>query len=365
MHDAETEGPPRFGSWTADELVQTAREQAGVGADEGLPDDLRFRAGVTRVIRKRRAETANADPKAPAIFLLQPTPPVLSQGTLSGREPVLDNGLSQITGRLWFVSAIGHSGHYLEHATLSDDGLFRFVTDDLGHGQTPAIWYDPRPAVHECRFYPNGLGDADACEFMNLGEADLDLERLFALIEGVYRQCLITPGAQTAPARLWANASRWWPSRSAEAVVEIYLRPGLKSGLDAYEVRSQKSMVEGRLDIAIELRDPQDPSNVVHCAILELKVLRSFTHSGNAINDADTLQRLQDGVDQAAAYRASQGSRLAALCCFDMRREDTAESCFDAVRAAAATLDVALRRWFIYSSARSYQRGRTARALAN
>ena len=62
--------------WGDEELLDTARENLGLGADAGLPDDVRFRAGVVRVIRKLIARGGlQAGTKQPSVFLLLPSGP--------------------------------------------------------------------------------------------------------------------------------------------------------------------------------------------------------------------------------------------------------------------------------------------------
>ena len=45
-----------LGPWSGTDLVQTARENAGIGADADLPPEVRFIAGVAKLVRRRRAE---------------------------------------------------------------------------------------------------------------------------------------------------------------------------------------------------------------------------------------------------------------------------------------------------------------------
>ena len=89
-----------------------------------------------------------------------------------------------------------------------------------------------------------------------------------------------------------------------------------------------------------------------YVAILELKVLRSFSSTGTPYSENKMKKHVKDGVEQAGMYRTEHEPRTAALCCFDMRKEDTEQKCFKHVKDLAITLKVALHRWYLYSSAK-------------
>src|SRR5215216_714335 len=94
MEDPEA-GATSFGAWEAPDLAETARAEAGVGADSGLPLEVRFTSNVAKRVRKRRAQMqADSDPAVPAVFLLKATPPNHLSGSISSRFPMLDNGMT-------------------------------------------------------------------------------------------------------------------------------------------------------------------------------------------------------------------------------------------------------------------------------
>ncbi|GAI36275.1 unnamed protein product, partial [marine sediment metagenome] len=61
---------------------------------------------------------------------------------------------------------------------------------------------------------------------------------------------------------------------------------------------------------------------------------------------------------QAYEHGTQKGVKLATLCCFDMRKTDEKESCFDHVREIASSKQVVLKRWYIYSSSESYRKAK-------
>jgi hypothetical protein len=143
------------------------------------------------------------------------------------------------------------------------------------------------------------------------------------------------------------------PSEHPEGIIQFALKAGLLNAFPLCDVREEEPNIEGRLDLRIVEPHPDDRAVATPHAVLELKVLRSFWASGTAVSGNDAANRVKEGVDQAFAYR--KGATYSILCCFDMRKDDTGDTCFDAIREYATKLEVSLRRWFIYASARAYR----------
>ena len=345
-----------LGSWSGGDFAATARANFGIGADADLPSDVRFLGGVAKLIRRRMAEDgAEADPSRPAVFLLEPNARHHKAEAPPKRVPMLDNGLTSVTGRLWFVSPVVVSGKYIELEETDDDALFAIVTDTLALGQVPAIVFDPRTTVPTVRFYPNGLSDPEKCDAVVISGANVSLQQICEAIDKVYQHCLVTPEAQARAGKLWVDGSKWWPSQEAEDIVQLYLRAGLTTAFPTCTVRHEQTAAPGRLDLEIEQSDPLDRGKITRHAVLELKVLRSFRSSGTTVSKTETLEWVESGVRQAASYRDERGALAAALCCFDMRKEHTGEKCFEHVQELATKLIVELRHWFVFGTSEQYR----------
>jgi hypothetical protein len=328
----------------------------GLGADYELPLHVRFIAGAAKLIRKRRAITnGKTDAIEPAIFLLQPTPPDL--GAPARRVPMLDNGLTPLTGRLWFVNAVVNVGKYIELSGEEDDELFRRIAEDFRLGDVQAIVFDPRAESIEIRYYPRGLQNPDICELISVSGTDISLDGIFAAIDRIHQNCFVTPDAQSLSGklRLWKDSSKWLPSSDAEAIIQMNLKAGLTTAFPTCTVRHEQPQVSGRLDLEIEESDPLDCGHITRHAILELKVLRSFSETGTPVPSEKTLDDVTSGVQQAAAYRDEKCARASALCCFDMRREPSGETCFKHIRNTAKDTCVRLRLWFIFATSKLYR----------
>ena len=93
-----------LGAWTGDDFSQTLSQSGFVGVDSGLPDELRFRCNMTKLVARLfpNDDIAHQD-MLPAIFVFSPSPPEEATSFNPKREPMLNNGLVPIDGRVWFV----------------------------------------------------------------------------------------------------------------------------------------------------------------------------------------------------------------------------------------------------------------------
>ena len=340
--------------WTDAELLATAKENRGVGNDADLSDEARFLAGVVRVILKRLANDEQLLADAPAIFFLHPGGP--SGSATLDSFPMLDNGLTPIEQRLWFVSPVVTTGKCLTLDEWDDAAVFEFACNELGVGSVPAIVFEPRTTRPEARYYPLGVAQPELYEQLRLSGAVISLEEIFAVIDMIHERVLVTPNSHAPGPALWEKPRRHWPSSRAEQLIQMYLRTGLTTAFPSCTVRAEQSQSTGRLDLEIEEPDWSDPSTVTRHAILELKVLRSYTNTGGTVSARQTGDAVTEGLTQASAYRTERRTRRSALCCFDMRVAVTGERCFTrTIRTRAGKLKVALRVWHVFASSKEYR----------
>ena len=341
-----------LGPWQDADLGATTAVHAGLGADAGVPENVRFRSNVVKLVRRRLAlEPETADLELPAIFLLRPSPPDEIRTERLKRVPMLDNGRHELNGKVWFVGAGPGSGHFIPFARDDDDLLFRFVTDDLNLGDVPAIVFDPRLKDPHLRHYPDGLNDAGGFDEIIILSIQVTFAQVSGVINRTYHNNMKTPEAQPQTAKLWKNGSKWRPLRDAELRVQMYLKIALSSAFPTCTVRSEQSIPEGRLDIEILENDPNDRSKITQHGVLELKVLRSFGETGKKVTEKYTRNWIKTGVEQAAAYRDGKGAKWGGLLCFDMRCNNLGDrDSFKHVTALAKTFEVCLRRWFMYGT---------------
>lgn len=336
--------------WADESLLDTGQRFRGDGADVGLPDEVRFRTNVARLIRRRMANVRSG---YPCIFFLLPQGPSEASAALES-APMLNNGVTEVEGRLWFVGPVAARGMGLQLDEWLDAAVFDLVTS-LKVGQVPAILYETRTEPPEARFFPNGTDDPDTYELLRLDSANVTLNEILEVVDRMYERSLKTPDAQHPQGKLWSNARRYLPYEHAEARIAYSLREGLTGAFPTCTVREEQPQPSGRLDLEVEEPLPEDPSRVIRHAILELKVLRSFRSSGASVPASEAERSISDGIRQAASYRSDRGSRSSALCCFDMRTAVSGEACFTPVRGLARRHRVTLRIWHIFASAREWR----------
>ena len=344
--------PASLGPWAGADLIATARSHTGIGADQELPASVRFRRNVAKLLKRRHsAEDARQD--SLAVFILSPRRP---DRVTHPRIPMLDNGRTEVVGRIWFVNEAVRTGHYIEDISDDDALVFDTICTQIDLGDSPTIVFDPRLANPEIRFYPDGLSNEDSCIVHALSDTEVSPDTINRVVERIYESSFITPDAEVPGASsVWQDSRRCWPSRNAEAVIQAHLKTGLHAHFFDCEVRHEQPSKAGRLDLEIERPDPNDYFTITRLAVIELKVLRSFRYNGRATR-ADAIPRWIDkGVGQVVAYRSERRAQLGFLMCFDMRDADTGEQCFSHVSLLARTQSVCLSRWFLYNSSEAYR----------
>lgn len=358
----EADSGPVLG-WDDDDLRRTALAFRGVGSHADLDEDLQFRAGVMKLIAKRMASAESED--GPAIFLMLPKP----EGDAIAAEdlryvPVLDNGFTGISGKVWFVSHVVAVGRAHEIEGWDDGDVFTFVTDALQAGDVPAIMFDARPSPAEVRFYPRGLSEPEESVLLQLSGSPIAATEILDAIDVVWQWHLVNPSVHSTSLKLWQNKADHVPASRVEDRIQTILRPGLQGAFLNCEIRPEQPGPSGRLDILIQEVDWTDPNRVILHAVLELKVLRSRSGS-SSVSATENENWISDGVEQAASYKADRHAREAVLTCFDMRRPPDSEGCFGHVVDTAAGLEVHLACWPIYATARDYRKAFCNRVLVN
>ena len=345
--------PANLDPWAGADLDITARSHTGVGADQDLSPRLRFLRNVVKLLKRRRS-VKDAKRNSLAVFILSPHPPDL---VTERRIPMLDNGLTEVIGRIWFVNEVVRTGHYIRNIADDDTRMFDTICTQINLGACPAIIFDPRVNPSEIRFYPNGLADADTCSVHVISSTEISPATIKRVVSKIYQNSFITPAAEvTSASSVWQNSHHFWPSRTAEAVIHAHLKNGLNIHFCDCDIRHELPSRAGRLDLLIERQDPYDHLNITRLAVIELKVLRSFSYSGRETRANAIPRWIAKGVGQVAAYRNEWHARMGFLMCFDMRNVDTGEQCFSHVLSIARDQSVHLSRWFLYNSSDAYRK---------
>lgn len=343
---------PSIGKWTGDNLVATISANTGTRYYADLPKLTQFAHAVAKLLAVRRAKSATTLNAKPSIFVLGAPP----QTTLAKkRQPTLSSGGVEVAGRVWFApESLSTSTELILPGDDPDDN-FKFVETELGAGAAPAIYFDGAASPNTMRLYPGGLASDGDCEVITIAGASLTKEALKELLDAAHERTLITPTAHPAAGRLWKDPANCFPVKQAEAGIQEVLLAALAVSLGQIRVKRENTGISGRFDLGLIEQDPLDPGKTTSHALLELKVVKTFTSTGGKVNASSNRKAVTKGLDQANAYRNEHGFHLSALCCFDMQKKHTLGACFKHEEKRAETLNVELWVWPLYSTTEAYR----------
>lgn len=169
-------------------------------------------------------------------------------------------------------------------------------------------------------YFPRGLGDhnGDPVEFrLDLQEPTLDWTKLEEQLRIFESECLNT---QEVLKQIWAEYGKWYPIKEAELAIHDYLVVALRMVFRDYTTMSEVNLPNGRVDIGLQPRNLTEARR----ALLELKVLRTFSHTGDTTYTKPTWVSILDaGRTQATQYARQFGAEIRVLCTYDMRKDKT------------------------------------------
>lgn len=351
----------KLGAWGADRQALERTPLTGRGNDADAPDTLRFGRNVLQ-LAARRERSADAAYDRPAAFVLVPRDGFerLPAGTV--RTPLLHTGQNDITGHVHFVNA-GANGHSLAYA--GDAAALFDALAVVGYDGLPTLVYSPKKGASVLSWYPNGTADGANVEVWPVNEIEPTVERITAVVDAVHRGELMTPDQAQPPQRVWEKAEQGHARSDAEARVQHIVRMALLGAFRHCSIRSEQPGKDGRTDLEIVEDQDRLPEQVVHHAVLELKVLREFGSTGDKRSDKQIAEHMEDGLNQAYNYGKRRSFRTSMLCCFDMRATNAgANAVLAPLVANAAKLGVHLRHWFLYRSSGHWRACAVVQALA-
>ena len=338
------------GAWQESALQETLKSSFGAGSDADLPEGVRFLHGVANLGR-RYFENCDESERGLSIFILY-------RGRPSGLEqrteyvPMLRNGRQHLSGRVWLTTHRVNESFSIDIGHVQSDGeAWEFVREELGCGDLPTVVVDSRGGKVVANFYPEGVNAPELEEESDLTRAVIDRDALFSAIDSIYMDDLRTPDAQGEASNAWASASAGRPSDKAEKYVQRVLKIGLTRAFPDFIVRPEQPQIEGRTDLEIEQQLADDPTSVTRHFVIEIKVLRDVSSTGNTTYPKAQVEAdIGKGLGQAVAYRDGKPARDAILCSFDMRKEYVGAAVYDFILNTAIEKAVALWVWHLFHS---------------
>jgi hypothetical protein len=344
--------------WTPDDMQRSFSSSYGLGADDDLPDELRFARGVAELARLRHLR-GDRSATQPTVFLLHPKSPVtgLDSRAVSERVPMLDEGDHPIAGRVWLVNQVVNDGVFVD--LLPDEGrseVFEFICAEPACAEVPAVVLIMDDDKLVARFYPSGLADRANVFRSELDGGTLPCSDVLDVVDQIWLSELVTPEAQGQVITTWEDAVNLIPVRRPEGVVQKLVKTGLTARYaGAFNVHQELTSEAGRFDLLIEQQNPQDRSQITRHVLLELKVLKDNTSKGSPVASSKNKTAIKKGIRQAATYRDSWNVRAAALCCFDMREQVLGDGAFEGFEQKALMRSVELWVRHIYGSSEKYR----------
>lgn len=348
----------KLGAWDAERSALETTPLNGRGSDADAPDPVRFGRAVMQLVARRERQ-ADVEYDRLAAFVLVPRDWQRPTGTI--RRPLLHNGHQPLTGQIHFVNLVPN-GHSL--AYIGDEGDLFEALGTAGVETFPTLVYSPKLGSSTLSWFPLGIAADNNAELWNVVEDQPSAERITEVIDRAYSGELITPDQTKKSLHLWQDAVKGWAHDEAEARVQHMVRLALIGAFHRCTIRGEQAGKDGRTDLEIVADEESTQNQVVHHAILELKVLRELGSTGNKYNDTQISTHMHDGLEQAHHYGTRRNFRERMLCCFDMRAANAGEAKVMApLNAEAKKLGVDLRYWFLYRSSDHWRKCAVAQAL--
>ncbi|MBF3522431.1 hypothetical protein [Burkholderia pseudomallei] len=351
----------RLGAWSAERGALEQTRLSGRGSDAGAPDPVRFGRAVMQLVA-RRERLPDAEYDRPAAFVLTPREWLEEAPEGAIRQPLLHTGHHSLTGQIHFVN-FALSGRSLAYSGGAAD---LFATLDAVRAQTfPTLVYSPKSGSSTLSWYPNGISDEENFELWHVSEEQPSCERIAAVIDRVYEKELMTPDQTTKPLDVWKKANDGWAQEDAEARVQQVIRLTLLGAFRHCSIRGEQPGKDGRTDLEIVEDQDRAHDQIVHHAVLELKVLREKGSTGKKYTDKQIAEHMRDGLEQAHSYGDGRNFRERMLCCFDMRATNAGKDVVYApLTADAIKLGVDLEYWFLYRSSDHWRKCKVAQRLS-
>jgi hypothetical protein len=310
-----------------------------------LPKAAHFVHSVARILHKRKAKDVAALCSAPSFFVMGSAP----EGVTVKREPAFSYGGVDVSGRVWFGAEALNSSNGVQLPDTTDaDTLFTFVSQTLNSGNAPTAYFHGAVGDQTLRYYPKGLDHPDECEDISFEGAHINQTTIKGALDKIHDRSLQTSTASQLALTLWEDRAKGHPVERAEGAVQGIVEVGLAQAMGNVRVKREETGAMGRFDLALIEHDPLDSSKTINHAILELKIVKSFTHSGTPVPPRDNKSAVLKGTKQAWAYREEHKSRMAALCCYDMRSTPSPNNCSELGSNVATKLNVEFWAWPLF-----------------
>jgi len=277
----------------------------------------RFAQAVRSLVERRAQEGWPNEGEADvAVFVLVDYPRKVGQ--VHGGRPFADpvgQGTS-LLGRMFFSSADATHGQFIPIPT--EPGAILEWLHDCGLGACPiiAVYRNAKQMVTR-RFGIDSSAQNDAIRDQ---EPSATMQELKDALLHYHRSRVVTPSS--CPDGVWKSdhAHRYIPGPHPERTIQSDLEVALNfwfRGVIRAEGEDRTNI--GRIDVRLLKKEPN--GGLAYWAILELKVIKSFTNSSSVVPTSVNLEAIVKGIGQAASYRMNRCAEEGLLEIYDLRQD--------------------------------------------
>ena len=285
----------------------------------------RFAQSVRALVERRaQAGWPNEGEADLAVFVLVDYPRQIGEacGGTPFADPIAQG--TPLLGRLFFSSADASHGQFILMPTEASE-ILEWL-EDRGLGGCPVVTVYPNAQEMVTRRV--GMESAARREEIRNREPSATVDELVAALAHYHRSCVLTPIG--CPEGVWEPeaAHKYIPGPHPERSIQNDLVRALNFWFRGIvRAESEDSTTIGRIDVRLLKKNAQ--GGLAYWAILELKVIKSFTHgtagSGSTkVTESKNVEAIAKGVRQAASYRENRVAEHGMLEVYDLR-EDKAE----------------------------------------
>lgn len=351
------EGSENLGGVTPEELAEFSKVSVGPPGIANTSASARFVVHVAQLI-VRRAEARELG--GFAFFLCSDRIQKHAKYCIGGPEPFLLNGNQPILGNVWIASAPMGDARRVDTQSNDVSGLFLEIQGGP-LANLPTAIVDWEAAEPKAVFYPEGLSKPDNMISVDLSGSQISDKEIKWALDHFHQKRLMAPQLikEGGGTPIWENASKGVPRENVEGRIQGRLMDSLQSRFPRHELHGEPVVKEGRADIVVYFITVDTVGNPVSRSdwVLELKALREKTHTGGKVAKNKAGAAIKEGLSQVIRYRTKRPALNAALCCYDLRKENLGdESSFNSIKVEAAVEKVYTWRWYLYRSAPAVRR---------
>lgn len=277
----------------------------------------RFAQGVRALVENRaRQGWPGEGAEDVAIFVLVDYP--REAGRPHSGKPFADPAAQStpLLGHLYFSTPDATHGRFIPMP--SEPNAILEWLDDHGFGDCAIVSVYRNAKLMVTR--PLGVRGLAQNDPVRDQEPAATIQQLMDALRHYHRSYVITPGC--CPPDLWKekSAHQYIPGPRPERSIQTQLQPVLSSWFQGVvRVVTEETTNIGRLDVA--LLTPAPDRRLAYWTILELKVVKSFTHTSSGVSVADNVGAIVKGIEQAAAFRANRMAQHGMLEIYDLRKD--------------------------------------------